>query len=388
MNTLLKKKIYTVFIAVFFFSLHLSVTAYVNSSMIESFGFSNSIISLLYALSSIGTILGLLFIARIHKYVTHRKLILILIGIIIASIIGFLWFSSLWIIIPLIIFFLLVRSLVVFQLDVFTEHFSDINYIGRIRGLLILLLSIAWGTGPIIAGLLLDHAGMQSVYIFGIITALVPLAIFFRSFRTETFQKHKHHNLKELAGSFKQNNNLRNVFFVGLGMNIFYAMAVVYLPLHLYHTVGFGWSQIGLLILIGSLPFVLLSYPIGLIADRYIGEQEFMITGIIIGVLGVCGFTLLHEAHFGAWALMFFVSRIGLSMLENTSESYFFKNITPEETEKIAIQRNAIPLSYLLVSCIGIISGFFTESYTPIIIMAGVLLALCLYPAYKLHDTK
>ncbi len=273
-------------------------------------------------------------------------------------------------------------------MDVFAEHFSDVKHIGHIRGIWVVILSITWGIGPIMAGYMVDHYGFTSVYVLSIAAIIIPLVIFFLNFSTEHFKKRKRHNLVQIFKILKKKTDLRNIFLVSLGLHVFYAIAVIYVPLHLFQNIGFTWSQIGMLILLANIPFLILSYPIGQVSDRYTGEQEFIIAGLVIGAISTLGFVFIQEPHFMAWVIVFMVSRMGMSMLETGSETYFFKKIRHDDTEKIGIQRNAMPIAYLIISLVGIIIGTLTTSYLPIFIIGGLVLLITIYPARLLHDTK
>src|SRR5690606_36525455 len=131
--------------------------------------------------------------------------------------------------------------------------------------------------------------------------------------------------------------------------HFFYAVAVIYMPLYLYMTIGFSWANIGFLLLLANIPFIVLGYPVGKIADEYIGEKEMMMAGLCIAALGVFGFIMSDSTSIVSWAIILIISRIGISILETTTESYFFKKKAHDDAEILSIQRNAIPLAYLIV---------------------------------------
>jgi MFS family permease len=285
------------------------------------------------------------------------------------------------------IIFLSIRSFVVFQNDILLEHVSEEKYIGRIRGALIVLASTAWGFGPLVSGYFIDYFSIEVVYWLGLVAALVPLFIFFFFFKKEENKKQNIHSIKKMYQELFKDRNLLYVFFISLGINIFYALSIIYIPLHLHSFIGFDWSEIGGLLLISQIPFIFFAYPIGKIADSYIGEQEIIITGVLISILSLIGMIFTKSSNFVAWALLLFISRVGMSFLDTGCETYFFKKIKKDDSEKIAVQRNTFPLSYLLISGIGIIIGIFTESYVPFFVIGIISFIIILYPAFKIEDT-
>jgi MFS family permease len=273
-------------------------------------------------------------------------------------------------------------------MDVFLDHFSDTAHTGKIRGLFFTLINSTWAISPLIAAFIIESKGIITVYSVGIISVGVALTIIFSGLRKTTFKKRPIHSLQQVYIKNLKNKDLRNIFSLSALLHISYVISLIYIPLYLHNSIGFAWIDIGLLILISNIPFLFLGYPIGYIADTYIGEQELLITGLIIAALGTFGFSLITTTSFAAWSIVFIISRIGMSIVETTTESYLFKKIDTDDTETLSIQRNAIPVGYLLGPLVGFIVSLFTESYEPIFIILAGLFIVGLYPATQLNDTK
>jgi predicted MFS family arabinose efflux permease len=132
---------------------------------------------------------------------------------------------------------------------------------------------------------------------------------------------------------------------------------------------------------------VFFEYPIGIVADRWLGEKEMMLIGFIIIALATSWFVLLSGAHLGAWMLAMFMTRVGASFVEVTSESYFFKHIDGSSPNIISFFRVTRPLSYV----IGALLGSLALLYVPFE-MLFLILALLMIPgilfALALKDTR
>ena len=76
-----------------------------------------------------------------------------------------------------------------------------------------------------------------------------------------------------------------------------YAWMVIYTPLHMLD-LGFTWEEIGQIFTIMLIPFVLVEYPAGWLADKYIGETEMMSADLIADkdLESVDRFTALKKA--------------------------------------------------------------------------------------------
>ena len=369
----------------FFFSLNVAITGYVNSTLMKTAGLSDNFISALYVGSALITLSILPLIPRITNKIGNTRFVILLLTTSLLSILGILFIKQNIILGISFIFFLIINFLVIFEMDVFLEHFSDTKHTGRIRGIFFTIINLTWALSPLLAGILIEHLNISWVYIIGSISVVLSGVVIFTKLRSTKFKKKILHSTKASLTRMLKNKNLRNIFLLSSMLHFFYSFSAIYLPLYLFSTIGFTWVQIGALILIGNIPFLLLGYPIGYLSDIW-GEKQLLITGIIISILGTLGFILTKEPQFFAWAILFFVSRIGISTLETTSESYTFKNIEHDDTETLSIQRDATPFGYIIAPVMGYVIQIFTDSYIPIFIGVIIVMLLSFYPAIKLKN--
>ena len=160
----------------------------------------------------------------------------------------------------------------------------------------------------------------------------------------------------------------------------------IYLPLLLFSTIGFDWSKIGFLLIFMLLPFLIFEIPIGKIIDERTGEKEFLFIGFVI--MAISSFTIdnLHEKIFWLWASVLFISRIGASLVEISSESYFFKKVTDRHTSIISLFRITQPLSFVLAPVVAILALHLT-TYSGLFMILGFVSTLGLAFIPKV-DTK
>ena len=83
-----KKNIVYVFVAMFFFSLTVALTGYINSNFLELQGWSNTVISSVYIISSLLTLVILPLVPRITNRIGNNNLMISLLAASIVSIAG------------------------------------------------------------------------------------------------------------------------------------------------------------------------------------------------------------------------------------------------------------------------------------------------------------
>ena len=137
----------------------------------------------------------------------------------------------------------------------------------------------------------------------------------------------------------------------------------------------------------GLMAYVLLEYLIGLVADKFIGEREMMAFGFAVIAIATSWFVFLDNSSVIVWMIAMFMTRVGASFVETTTESYFFKHTGGKDTSLISIFRITRPLSYV----IGAILGSLTLNLFPfeiLFVVLGFLMIPGMFFAMALKDTK
>jgi MFS family permease len=134
------------------------------------------------------------------------------------------------------------------------------------------------------------------------------------------------------------------------------------------------------------LPFILIEIPAGKIADRWIGEKELLLAGFIIMALSTMVIPFIGTASFILWTTILFVTRIGASLVEIMTESYFFKHVKGDDANIISFFRMTRPLAYIAGPIAAIIAlQFFPFQY--IFLVLGIIMFLGLKYSLALKDT-
>ena len=156
---------------------------------------------------------------------------------------------------------------------------------------------------------------------------------YFRAHGYETIPKI---GLTQMWKEFRANSNICDIWVDSFLLNFFYAWMTIYVPIYLKWHIGFSWQEIGLLISIALLPFLLFQYPLGRLADKKLGEKEILILGFLVTSITLFIIPLLNTTNFFAWAGLLFATRVGASFIEISTETYFFKKVSAENVGMIS----------------------------------------------------
>lgn len=377
-----------IFFAGFSLTLSAALTYYINSSFLEGLVGAKQI-GLIYALSAVATLILILFVPALGRAYGLLKPI---------RWFGLVFFGSIFTLAvsqkPIIqlVAFVITHAMVIclgLWLDLYLETLSTNNRTGRIRGGYLTVINAAVLASPYLSGTILGRVG-NSIADYRIIYGLSCLAAL--PLLYQIFFKLSPRPLPATISNLRsklRDQNLRKILTLDFLLNLFYFFMVIYLPLHLIHTIGFTWGNIGFIFTIMLLPFVLIEYPLGWLADRRFGEKEILTAGLVIAALATIPIVFLTTKNIAVWATILFLTRVGAATIESMKETYLFKKVTSGDIGIISLSRLTIPLAYLVGSLVSI---FFLEKLLfPIsylfLLISGLFL-LGLYFSLTLEDTR
>lgn len=260
---------------------------------------------------------------------------------------------------------------------------------GGRRGMLLTIMSLTAALASLGMGKLLGNGipNFASAY-FASALILVPfLYIIIKHFRNFKDPQYPHFKIVEGIKTFWHQTDIRNVFFAHFLLQLFFTWMVIYTPLYLSTIIGFHWESIGIILFMGLMAYVFLEYLIGFAADNLIGEKEMMAFGFAVIAITTSWFVFLDDSSIISWMIAMFMTRVGASFVETTTESYFFKHTHSKDTNIISLFRITRPLSYVF----GAVLGVATLSLVPfelLFIVLGLLMIPGLFFAMALHDTR
>jgi len=379
--------IYTIAVVGFIYTLHLVIPMYSNSSFLSLFA-DEQTLGFIYMLGAAVTVLGFLVAPAVIRRFGNYAVAITLVCIQIVLFYGLVAATS-----PLLlsIIFILqsaVISLIGLCMDIFLEVYTSSTEVGAVRGLYTATLNSSWVIAPLIGSMLIDGGNSYRTTYVAALAMLFPLLyLIYRNFPRFKDPNYIHLSPWQLIKHVSGNQNWVKLFGANLILQTFYAWMTIYTPIYLNKTLGFGWNEIGIILVIMLLPFPLIQYPLGKMADKKYGEKEIMAIGFAIMGVATIALAFISGGSLWIWALALFATRIGAAAAEIMMEVYFFKTVSPRDSAVLGSFRITRPLSYFLAPLVTSISLFFTTN-DYLFVVIGVISLAALYPVLTIKDTN
>lgn len=381
------KRFIPVFIASIFLSAHYGALLYVNSSLLGSF-FNQNTMSLIFLVGAIISIVIFLFTAKFIEFFGKRLFLLILLVIAgFSTLILSFSQNSFYILISFIAYSGVLLT-AYYCLDIFLEELSRESNTGEVRGLYLTLISLGIAMGPVILLIFGENGSFKSIYIAGAFLLIIPIlfTIFFLKSKAPKWHGLTHRHIFLPFGVWWRNLNIRRITLARLTLETFFAFMIIYTPIYLHSNLGFEWSELGIIFTIMLLPFIFMEWPAGELADRFFGEKEIMAIGFLITAVSLIVMPFLGKVFLG-WLLILFFSRVGASLIEIMTESYFFKHVGSKDTGLISIFRLTRPVSTVLGAGFGALA-LSVLSFGKVFFILALVVLLGLKFGLSLKDTK
>lgn len=381
-------KLHRIYILSFLFSLHLAISAYVNSTFLSQV-VGEHYVGLLYTVAAFITLLLLSNTRVILKQLGNKKLTIITLLLNMLGLLGLIVSVNAIVISLSFILFIVTNYIVLYCLDIFIEHFGDPKSTGRTRGIYLTFINIGWVISPTItAYLIANQGGYIAVYILAFLTVcliVVGMLLGVGKFEDKTYEKKP---FLEMYRFIKTNRHIRAVAIINFLLQFFFSWMVVYTPIYLYEYIGLGWDKLGTIFTIMLLPFVLFGIPLGKLIDNYhFHKTKLLIWGTIIISIATMSISFISNNNIVLWAFVLFMTRFGAAIIETVSEVYFFTHVREEDASILSIFRDMTPLSYIIAPLLGtLFLSFFPFKY--LFLTLGILMLTSLYYIKLLKHTS
>lgn len=403
MKTIKEKNqtLFFIYLITFLTAIGYAFIIYINSSFLKKF-VDEKYLGMIYGAGSILSLIFLTYIPKILKKIGHYKMMLVILvveSLSIASASMLDKYSLLSIspdeinfYIPLLVIasFLAFASssiLLRFSLDLYLEKFSKDQSTGESRGIFLTVINIAIAMSPYLVGKILLNGDYFKVYAISASIFIPVLLISF--FKLKKVPENEYHDEKLIDG-FKKlwgNNDLKSIFMSNFLLEFFYSWMVIYTPIYLNSVMGFAWGDIGLMFSIMLLPFIFIQFPLGKIADLYIGEKEILTSGFILSGISTFYLSFITNPDFVIWTIALFLGRTGIAAIEVMNETYLFKNISPKDSDVLAFYRKAGPIAYIIgPSLASIFLYIFDFKY--LFVLLGIIMISGIKFSLAITDTK
>ena len=372
------------------FALHSALVLFINSTYIESF-VGPEAVGTLFMIGSSLAVFAFLFIARMLRKVGNVRLTiwLAIAEIIALVLLGLATTPALTI--TAFVLFLVVNPLIFLNLDIFSETIigDEEDTTGFKRGLVLTLISLASMLGPLAIGPIAGPDDSNLHYVYFVSAGVFSLFVLLVIARLKTFTDPPYSEVRvmDAMASFWQDHHIRLPLLAQFLLQLCFSWLVIYVPLYLNTVIGLSWTEIGVVIAVGTLAYVMLEFPIGYVADRYIGEKEMMFTGFLILASSAALISMISVSLIVVWMAVMFFIRVGASLVEVTVESYFFKHTKGDDTNFLSFFRLTRPLAIVAGGLLGSLSLLYLP-FNGIFYTLGATMCLGAIIAIKLEDTK
>lgn len=377
--------LFAIYIFTFLITLQVALPAYVNSTFLGTF-ISGTYVGLLYAAASFLSIIVFNFGPRLLTRFGNFKIALSIIIAQVAILIGLAVLAVPALIIGLFIISFVITAFLTFNLDIFVEKYSTDHVTGNIRGVFMTTANAAWILSALITSFLLTNGDYWKIFIASSLLLIPSAWILYSNLRN--FKDPEYHSVPFVKTFFEivHSKDIRGIFYIGFLLQFFYALMVIYTPIYLHNVIGFEWSSLGIIFSIMLLPFVLIELPLGKLADSRWGEKEALAIGFIIMAGATTIMTFITTSNFLLWTAILFTTRVGASMVEIMSETYFFKKVSTRNANVISTYRAIRPLAYLLGPLFMTLI-LFIFPFKDIFLILGCILLTGLVACFNLEDT-
>ncbi len=366
-----------IFAASFFFSIHLALLSYLNSTVLSSH-VGEVATTITYTLSSALSLVLLIGAGNIVRKIGSSRfligtlalsmLLLTLLGTTTADV-GFVTLFALY---------FALNTVVWYGFDLVIEHYTRENNTGNIRGLYLTLNNAGWVLAPMAASLIATTVGFAGTYIAAGCAVLAALALVLTSPRVPMRTHLPKLSFTDSFRALVAHPEARRIVSLYFVIQFFFAWMVLYMTPYL-SSLGFSLAHIGMILSVMLLPFVLLQYWTGKIADRYNNERLLLGIGFSISAFATLCLALPLAPKASMFAIILFVTRVGASIIEVAAESAFFKRVTEHDTALISTLRMTLPLAYIIAPIIG--AGIIATSSVPFLfgVLGLILIGAALY---------
>jgi DHA1 family multidrug resistance protein-like MFS transporter len=335
----------------FLLTIHVALISYINSSFLAT-KIPETLVGALYTASAILGVIGLFVVPRLINRFGSKAILGLMVLFNVGNLLVLILCNNVALVATSFVIYFASNTCLYLGLDILIEHWSANSEQGSVRGTYLTFMNIGFMLGPLAGGYIADRLGFGVLYGFSIVLLLPVLGILLH-LPSITATHASKANILSLAKKFLNHKDFSAVFFVNFILQFFYAWMVIYTPIYLHEHAHIPWDTIGIMFTIMLSAFVLSQYLLGKLADKFHIERGMMTVGLVI--MGVATLFVMRALSMTFWILaaVLFATRIGASIVEVMTESYFFKRVNHDDTGSIGFFRNTYPFAYIFAPLLG-----------------------------------
>ncbi len=368
-----------------FFGLTFAPPGIYNTEFLLSRGLTSGAAGFMFLAGSLVSIVLLALLPTLLLQFGARRVALALASLVISATVGLALFPGTAFTIFFFLLFWGMGAILYSLLDLFIEQKIDgaEGITGRVRGIYLTLINVAYTIGPFIAALIITLLSFAHLYAFAALMCFIFLMLLHATTRSFTDPKYPRVNLHYIIRTALSDRLAAKVFIINFLLQLRYAVVIMYLAVYLHQALGFPLVVVGFMVSVANIPFLFIQFPLGLIADRYLGEKEITVIGFIMTCAGAFALAFTTANSIFTMTAILMLMFTGAAVIEIMSESYFFKHIKSRDDAHFAAFRMLSPLSYIIAPILATAIMFFLPmnfifAAVALICLLGIPLALSL----------
>lgn len=264
-----------------------------------------------------------------------------------------------------------------YELDLLLEAtVAEEGTTGRVRTLFITAWNVASLAAPLLIGALLAPEESYVGVFLAAAAAIVPFILLFAGPKLPAGRAPDLSGFRETLHRIAHDRDLAAVTFGHLLLYLFFVWAPFYTPIYLHEVLGIPWSELGWMFAIMLVPYVLIEYPAGVLADKLIGDKEMMFAGFLITGASLAAIGLFTPATPLILILAVLVaSRAGAALIESMTEGHFFRRVSEKDLGSVSVFRGIWPFSDIIAPVVGSII-LLVGSYQSLFFITGGFIAI------------
>lgn len=343
-------------------------------------------VGIFYFLGYGGVLITLFYLQPLIRFMGKARILYLSLGMSICAAAILAVVTNQWVTLGVALFLIVTTNVTWVALDILLESFSKDHVSGTIRGLYLTIMNAGLLIAPFLSLQTLDRFSYDGIFLVLVVGYALVFVIALFGFRKDNHVFQEKLRFRETVKKMMQERNLLRIYHISFAMEFFYALMIIYTPIYL-RSLGFSWSDIGIIFTVMLIPFVLLQYPLGVLADRYFGEKEMLIGSIVIVMAATLVLPFLPAGNLAVWGTALFMTRVGIAGIEILRDSYFYKQIDGDNLDVIAFFRTARPLANIVAAILSTLMLLLFPVWSVFFIVA-LMLFLALIETLFLKDTE
>lgn len=366
---------YAIYATIFLYTLSYGLLLYLASTFIETYA-GKDLVGLVYAAGAVVSLLCLISMPPLLRRIGNRRAALLLIALMTLVLFGLSFFESVFAVIPLFILYQALYPVIIFNLDLFLESFSRDASTGSIRGYYLTLINLALILALIASGFVMAGASYPQVFFYAGITLIPALLLIFFSLRTFQDPLYVNISYKDAIARLREQPNIRKSLFIQFLPRFFFIWLTIYLPIYLFTEVGIPFSQILLIIFpISVVPYLFVPIIFGKLADKLHNERKMLMIGFFIVAIDTALISFITTDSILVWSAVLLAGRIGISLVETMSGTYFYKHVDASNVNLISMFRALRPVANMIAPvAASLILIVFGLTYQYLFLILGIIM--------------